>query len=222
MRRPLVTLFTLVLLSGSLAPPEAEARGPSRRELRAKRKAARALYEEGNRKYDIGQFREALALFSKAYETLELPGFLFNIGQCHRMLGQCERANFFYRGYLRKQKAPRNIELVLRLVKGCEKQIAAERERAEAERQARLKQEAARRVVVVEKVVIKPPPPRDAFVPPPPRETPTPLIKRWWFWTALGVGAAVLATGLGVGLSARTDRVLPSGSLGTYDPWGVR
>jgi tetratricopeptide (TPR) repeat protein len=36
---------------------------------------------------------------------LRLPAFLFNIGQCHRKLGQHEQAIFFYSRYLKANPA---------------------------------------------------------------------------------------------------------------------
>jgi tetratricopeptide (TPR) repeat protein len=43
---------------------------------------------------------------------------------------------------------------------------------------------------------------------------PNPMVKKWWFWTALGGGAAVaLAIGLGAGLSGASDPVPTLGTL---------
>jgi tetratricopeptide (TPR) repeat protein len=61
---------------------------------------ARAKFAEGNLSYDLGEFQKALAAYSEAYRLRPLPGFLFNIAQCHRQLGRPERAAFFYRRYL--------------------------------------------------------------------------------------------------------------------------
>lgn len=226
----LLPLLSLLALQG---PAEARGGSSSRTELRAKRQAARALYDQGNRKYDTGQFREALGLFTKAYETLALPGFLFNIGQCHRMLGEHERAVFFYQGYLRRERRARNREMVERLIQECQERIAAEKARLEKARldKARLEEERRAREkrllppsVIIKEVILRETPAKgtEPLSPPPPSEGSRPLVKRWWFWTALGVGAAALAVGLGAGLSGRTEKEPPTGTLGIYDPWGVR
>lgn len=56
-----------------------------------------------------------------------------------------------------------------------------------------------------------PTPPADIA---PPVATSTPLYKRWWFWTALGVIAAGGASALAVGLTSRTPSC-PDGSVCT-------
>ncbi|MEP6654807.1 MAG: hypothetical protein ABJA82_15700 [Myxococcales bacterium] len=50
--------------------------------------------------YNLGHFAEASALFEKAYRIDPAPVLLFNIGQCHRRLGNNDLALFFYRQYL--------------------------------------------------------------------------------------------------------------------------
>ncbi len=72
-----------------LAPPAPE---PER--------VARTATELGQKAYDLGRFDEAIGHYSAAYEAMPLPALLFNIGQCHRQLGQFERAAFFYGRYL--------------------------------------------------------------------------------------------------------------------------
>ena len=49
---------------------------------------------------DLEEREKALAEYQSAYRLMPLPGLLFNIGQCHRYLGQCDQANFFFRQYL--------------------------------------------------------------------------------------------------------------------------
>src|SRR6267154_2713843 len=63
-------------------------------------KQARSLYERAEKSFDLGRFAEALADYQSAYEAKPLPGFLFNIAQCYRNVGNFERARFFFRRYL--------------------------------------------------------------------------------------------------------------------------
>ncbi len=184
----------------------------------AERKAlAKKLFEEAEKNYYLGRFGKALELYSKAYEVLPLPGFLFNIGQCHRMMGNYERAIFFYRGYLRA-KDTKNKEVVERLIQECE-------EKARQQRRARGTPEGqtAQRPV-------RPSPPRAARPGKSQQQVPALAVSRrdkrakpfyatWWFWTAVGVGVAVLAAGIAGGVLASGDsgNSLPSGSLGTID-----
>lgn len=164
---------------------------------RQARAEARRLYLEAERKYSVGEFHEAHRLFSKAYEHLPLPGFLFNIGQCERMLSRYKKAIFLYRRYLQKKPDAPNRALVERLIKESQQALEERRRRA-----------AVRRVVV--------PPPRPFMPPPRATATPVPVYKRWWLWTLVGVGVAAVATGLALGLSGGT-RALDPGSLVTID-----
>ena len=63
-------------------------------------RTARTETELGKKAYDLGRFEEAIAHYSAAYDAMPLPALLFNIGQCHRQLGQFGRASFFYGRYL--------------------------------------------------------------------------------------------------------------------------
>jgi hypothetical protein len=96
-----------VLLSSSVAHAATAAEAKSK----AKFKAAQV-------EYDVGRFEEALKDFSDAYQLKPLPGFLFNIAQCHRQLGNFERARFFYRRYLDlSPTTPKNADQVAELLK---------------------------------------------------------------------------------------------------------
>ena len=58
---------------------------------------ARELFKQGESHYGLSHFADALVSYEKAYEAKPLPGFLFNIGQCHRQLGHWETAARTYR-----------------------------------------------------------------------------------------------------------------------------
>ena len=64
------------------------------------RAAARRFFVLGERAFAEQQWEEALEQYSSAYEAAALPGFLFNIGQCHRKLENWEAAADFFRRYL--------------------------------------------------------------------------------------------------------------------------
>ncbi|HEY8927038.1 MAG TPA: tetratricopeptide repeat protein, partial [Polyangia bacterium] len=69
--------------------------------VEAKREVERAEVQ-----YKLGRFDEALEGYSRAYELVNAPGLLFNIGQCHKNLKSYERAIFFFQEYLREAKRP--------------------------------------------------------------------------------------------------------------------
>src|SRR5262245_49753509 len=86
---------SVLLIATALAVHPALASGGTEKE-----KEARALFQQAEKNFDLGKFPEALADYQAAYEAKPLPGFLFNIAQCYRNMGDPERARFFYRRFL--------------------------------------------------------------------------------------------------------------------------
>jgi tetratricopeptide (TPR) repeat protein len=118
------TLIICGLLCVFLAvSPQAEA-GP------ADRGHAKQHFDDAERQYRLGRFEQALAEYAKAYELLPEPAFLFNIGQCHRNLGNYERAVFFYRTYLSELKKPEERARVEALIAELEAKPNAQRPEA--------------------------------------------------------------------------------------------
>jgi tetratricopeptide (TPR) repeat protein len=151
---------------------------------------ARTEFERAQRAYDLGRFEEAIVHYSRAYEALALPPFLFNIAQCHRLLGEYAQAAFFYRRYLDLAGNPPNAALARELL-GEMEQRQSDHERLERETGARVR--AA--------LMAHPEPPEDL----------EPLYRRWWFWAAVGgVVAGVTAVTVASSQPSRT-------TLGTLD-----
>jgi tetratricopeptide (TPR) repeat protein len=158
--------------------------------------SARARFERGQRLFKVSRYREALEEFKEAYLAKPDPVFLYNIAQCHRLLGERGDAIMFYRRYLEAAPGSRN--------------------RPEVERRIADLEEANRAAATVS------PPPVVAPVlvnapPPPPAAAPEkavmgevsderPVYRRWWLWT--GVGAAVAAGAVTAVLLSRSG---PSG-----------
>lgn len=212
------------------AAPVAEARprrrSPGHRVSKRKlKRQARRLFVQGRRYFRLGRFKEALVKFTRAYEILPLPAFLYNIGQCHRMLKRHGKAIFFYKGYLSGKPDARNRAAVEDFIRRCEQQIElarrkareAAQERAAAER---ARQEEARRLRLAELRLKQQQEEtrRQRLLAQHPPAGPRPWYKKWWFWTAVGAAvAAALAGGLAAGLYVKTETVPPSGSLGHVD-----
>jgi tetratricopeptide (TPR) repeat protein len=188
----------------STLPEVAEARRQRKRKRRMSRKIrkkAKRLFKRAQKYYRLGRFVRARKLYDKAYELLPLPGFLYNIAQCHRMERSFARALFFYKSYLSARSSARNREMVLVLIAKCEEQMRligkqkadalkrsrAEAERRRAERMARLA--AARRLPSRPYLPLKEPEKK-------------PLVKKWWFWTSIAGGVvALVVTGVALGLA---------------------
>ncbi len=98
---PLALFLGLTLAAQAAAPGAGEAR----------RLARRSVLE-----YDTGDYDAALADIARAYELDPRPGFLFNLGQCHRALGHYEKAALAFRSYLRAVPRAKNRSQVERLL----------------------------------------------------------------------------------------------------------
>lgn len=179
----------LCALCATAAPAAAEARDEAR---------AKALFEVAVRHHKAGRFEPAIAAYQEAYDAAPLPDFLFNIGQCYRVLGQTDRAIFFFERY--RDDAPTETD-----------RLRVERllVKLRAERDAQRRADAAATLAAPPR-----PPPPVALSPPteaPPAETP--VVKTWWFWTIVGVAAAGAVTGAVIVAGGGST----NGSLGTFD-----
>ncbi|MFH2009628.1 MAG: tetratricopeptide repeat protein [bacterium] len=120
-------IVLLIGLAGTLPGPPAQARAGGGDTAAASEKSeaqqqARRFFLEGKKRFALRQFRRALKLFSQAYDAVPLPGFLFNIGQCHRFLGDCTRAVFFYSGFIRENPNTPDAKFVQQLIARCKAQ----------------------------------------------------------------------------------------------------
>jgi tetratricopeptide (TPR) repeat protein len=198
---------------------------------------ARARFAEGNLAYDVGDFDKALKLFSEAYRIKPLPGFLFNMAQCHRQLGQFSRAAFFYRRYLsllpEAPSAPVVQELVQEMEARAREQDARrqERERAEQDKQvqraraeaAKAEAEAAARrraeleaeqraleLRTAQSLTGQGP----SAAPQAQVSASTPWTRKWWVWAGAGAAAALVTTGVIIATSGPDARPTSLGNVG--------
>ncbi len=82
----------LLLLTGAANPqPEPH---------RQRKAAARASFISGSRAYERGEFELALNHFQQGYALVPQSGFLFDMAQCRRQLGQYRQAFYSYQRYL--------------------------------------------------------------------------------------------------------------------------
>ncbi len=151
---------------------------------------ARMLFDRAETHFSLGEFTQALDLYREAYRLKPLPGFLFNIGQCHRKLGRCDQAVFFFKQFLDKLPKAPNRALVEDLVRECEAVLAAAR-RPKPEPGPTTRPLARPRVEPVPPLPKREPVRHALPVPPPPRRGPHPA----WFWTTAALSVGLLATG---------------------------
>lgn len=184
-------LVVLCVLLGVLGVAYADDRKPKRGttegSAQADRAKAKKHFERGEKLFALGKFEQALDQYQLAYDAAPIPDFLFNMGQCHRNLGDYEAAIFSFRKYLKLVPDADDRE-----------QVEAYIDELEAEQD---KRNAAKFGFETKK------PPADDD-----RPAATPVYKKWWFWTAVvAVGAA---GGTGVYLATRPGDGPPDTTLG--------
>jgi tetratricopeptide (TPR) repeat protein len=109
---------------GSPAPAQPDPR------LEAKRLSA-----SGQAHFDLGEYDAAIVDFKEAYRLFPSPGLLYNLGQAHRLKGDCGGALTMYRNYLRLEPDTVHREVVQKHIADME---ACERSRKEAPEPATL------------------------------------------------------------------------------------
>lgn len=207
MRQVLGVLLLLSLIGGAAGATD-------------NKKVARDAYSEGTRLFELGDYQSALAAFKRAYLAYDEPSFLFNIGQCDRLLGDKVEALRSYKQYLRKvPNAPDRVDTE-RIVANLE--LAIEKEKAQAPAPEpppsnvpveHAPAAAAPTVVTPPIVVLTPPPPT--------RSADRPVYKKWWLWTIVG-GVVVAGAAVGLGLALSSSGSPGSSSNTTLPAFGPR
>ena len=155
-------------------------------------KRAQGHFKKGEKLFALGRFDDALAQYQAAFEAYSLPEFLFNIGQCHRNLGNLDEAIFSFRKYLRLKPDAENREATEELI-------------------AELEAERARQAAKPTRPRVEPIP--DGKPAPAPAQS-SPFYTRWWFWTGVVVVAGATTTAI---VLANQDDGLTEGDLATID-----
>ena len=156
-------VLTLLAIAGSAVAAPAAA-------TREDKQAAKAHYARAKKLYDADNYADARDEFRQAYDSVPEAEFLFNIGQCSKMLGDWDDASKNFHAFL--EARPAQHAQVDQKIAEVDKEIA--------DREARKHPVVAPKPVEPVKVVV-------AKQEPPP---PTPRPK--WFWPAIGGGAALV------------------------------
>jgi hypothetical protein len=157
--------------------------------------SARQHYTRGKRFYDVGRFADAAREYEAAYEAKDDPALLFNLGQAHRLAGNSTAALLAYKAYLRNvPQAPNRAEVEARvreLQTIVDEQARPSAPPPPAQVAPAHTEPAAAPATAAPALVAQPARPADK----------TPVYKKWWLWTIVGVAVAGAAVGLGVGLT---------------------
>jgi tetratricopeptide (TPR) repeat protein len=182
MRTTLISALVGLLLA--VAP--ARARG-------ADAMTAREHFEKGTTLYDLGQFRDAAREYEAAYKLKSDPALLYNIGQAYRFAGDAQGALLAYRAYLRRVPDAGNRREVEAHIAKLQRLVDEQRATTTAPPTGTMRPGEPARTT---------PPPAEpqptatahpAVVAQPVAARPaerTPVYKRWWLWTVVGVVVA--------------------------------
>jgi tetratricopeptide (TPR) repeat protein len=221
-RAALSAVVALALIASSLGAPAAWA-APN-----AAEREARRHFDEAELSYRAGHYSEALAKYQAGYAAVPLPGFLVNIAQCQRRLGDLKTARATYREFVLVAPDSRLVPEVETLIKELDTLIAdlASGGSEETPAQVSVGDGAGSDVHATD-----PAAPPLSLAPVAPTEapalvvaTPTPLATeaprtrshaRWWIWGGIAVAAVVGGVVTGVALASPGTTTIRAGSLGT-------
>lgn len=194
--------------------------GPAAAEIPSPEREARRHFDEAEAAYKAGRYAQALEKYQAGYAAKPLPGFLVNIAQCQRRLGDLKAARATYREFILVAPDSRLVPEVQQLLRRLDVVIAdLEAGKASAQPEAASGDD-------VDAAELAPPPmlasdPAGPASPlataPAPRDAPAARHSRtrWWLWG--GIAAAAVAGGVaaGLALSAPGNTTIRAGSLGT-------
>ena len=163
---------------------------------------AREFFERGEAFFKLEKYKEALEQYEQGYLAKADASFLYNIAQCHRLMGDKPAALRFYKRFLNEATRVPNRPVVEQHIQELEASLASE-------------------------APVPPPPPEPLPAAPPP-VTPVPILgddpapappppgqqpiyKKWWFWTI--VGAVAVGGGLGAYFATRSSSSCEAGRV---------
>jgi tetratricopeptide (TPR) repeat protein len=172
-----------VILAAAPAHAQPAKRGPPSGAQPSRSGDAVAAYSaQARQAYEAGSFRDAIALYEKAYAIEPEPTLLFNLARCHEALGALEdlrAAVRAYGAYLEASPRTSDRAAIERRVEALRKQVAI----MEAEQRRPAEAEATKR-------------------PSPPPAPVAPRAASPWPWVVCGVGAGGVVAGAILGVLA--------------------
>jgi tetratricopeptide (TPR) repeat protein len=211
-----VALALVVSPIGALAAPNAAER------------EARRHFDEAELSYRAGHYAEALARYQAGYAAVPLPGFLVNIAQCQRRLGDLKTARATYREFVLVAPDSRLVPEVETLIKQLDTLIADLAAGGSGETADEVGGGGAdvhATDPTVPALSLAPAAPSDVATEAPAlvgapapvaTETPRPRAHaRWWIWGGIAVAAVAGGVVTGIALSSPGTTTIRAGSLGT-------
>lgn len=177
--------------------------GASRVAAASPRSEMRRQFEKGKRLYKQEKYDRAKEAFEAAYDLIPSPGLLFNLGQCHRRLGDAEPALAYYREYLRLRPEASNRAQVEKYIAEMEAAMPAPAPEPAPDPPVEAKPPPA-----PEPPGVALPEPAAPEAPPPPIVEPAAVAQApepatWPAWTTIGLGVASSVVGIVFVVQAR-------------------
>jgi hypothetical protein len=198
---------------------------PARAEVSAAEREARRDFEEAEISYRGGRYAEAVVKYQSGYAAMPLPGFLVNIAQCQRRLGDLKTARATYREFVLVAPDSRlvpEVEKLIHQLDGLIADLAAGGDGAAAAQiGAGADVHASDPSAPPPLALAAPGPSTDnaALVasPAPVSEAATPRSHaRWWLWGGLSAAAVAAGVIAGLALASSGTTTVHSGTLGTF------
>jgi tetratricopeptide (TPR) repeat protein len=222
-RAALSAVVALALVVSSIGAPAARA-APNAAERQARRD-----FDEAELSYRAGRYAEALTKYQAGYAAMPLPGFLVNIAQCQRRLGDLKTARATYREFVLVAPDSRLVPEVETLIKQLDTLIADLASGGSGETAGQVGAGAGADVHATDPsapaLSLAAAAPREASTDAPalvgapgPVAAETPRLRshaRWWIWGGIAVAAVVGGVATGIALSSPGTTTIRAGSLGT-------
>jgi tetratricopeptide (TPR) repeat protein len=193
--------------------------------------SARAHSQEGDAYYKLEKYANAITEYEQAYLAKPDPSFLYNIAQCHRLMGQGPEAIKFYRRFLKDAPTAPNRAVAEKHIRDLEDASSGTQPSPGTSPAG-----TSSRPVPVAPAPVSVIPPTE----PPPASSPSPgvnplaltsaqvsttpavengtpstppdshpIYSKWWFWT--GVGAVLVGGIVLIAATAKHDPSCPGG-----------
>lgn len=161
-----------------------------------KEREARARFQAGEARFKAGAFDEALAEYQAGYDAKPLPGFLVNIAQCQRRLGDLKAARVTYQKFILVAPDSPLVPQVRSMIAEIDGLLANSEASKPADEPTRDDDKAEPVAPPAPKVGPTATAPILIETAPAPAPKPERSSHRWWLWTAIGavvVGGAATA-----------------------------
>lgn len=180
---------------------------------------ARAMFDKGTTLYDLGKYLDAAHAYEEAYSAKSDAALLFNIAQAYRLGGDYAAALRSYKSFLRRLPSAPNRNEVERHIATLQKLLDEQKSASSSPPQGtfapgqQIAPSAEAREHSVEPAANAPATATAVTSEAPPKKTP--VYKKWWLWTVVGVAVVGVGLGLGLGLGLQGGASAPSSHFGT-------